>query len=145
MNAALDIRLEKPHYLDYIRIRKEVGFGEVSPEQSQQSLDNSLFFVCVYQAEKLVGFGRVVGDGVLFFYISDVVVSPQAKGQGVGSMLMNEIISYLKKSATRLSTIALLTAPGKEGFYTKFGFEICPNKYFGQGLSYLKLIELDTS
>ncbi|HAS39241.1 MAG TPA: GNAT family N-acetyltransferase [Microscillaceae bacterium] len=143
MKEEFDIRLEKPHHLDYIQIRKEVGFGEVSPEQSQQSLDNSLFFVCIYHSEKLMGFGRVVGDGVLFFYISDVMVSPQAKGQGIGSMIMNEIMAYLKKTANRWSTIALLAAPNKENFYTKFGFETCPNKYFGQGLSYLKLVELE--
>ena len=144
MKEEFTLTLDKPHPMAYIQIRKEVGFGEVTLQQSQDSLSNSLFCVSLYQAEKLVGFGRIVGDGVLYFYVSDVLVSPEMKGKGLGNKIMEELLSYLKRSATPLSTIALLSAPNREGFYQKHGFEICPNKYFGKGLSYTKLVQLES-
>ena len=125
----------------YITIREACGFGKISLEQSAESLSNSLFFVTVFHSKKLVGLGRIVGDGTLFFYITDVLVSPEMKGKGIGKTIMKLLISYLEKSAGPSSTIAVLAAPAKEGFYEKFGFTACPNTYFGKGMSYLKLIE----
>lgn len=133
---------DKPEPSEYIQIRSESGFGKISLSQSERSLDNSLFIVSVYQTKKLIGIGRIVGDGVLYFYISDVLISPDIKGKGVGGRIMEELISYLNKTANPLSTISLLAAPNKEDFYTKYGFELCPNEYFGKGLSYTKLVKL---
>ena len=75
MNEKIQLRFLKPRPSEYIRIRKECGFGEVSLKQSETCLDNSLFLVSIYDSENLIGFGRVVGDGVLCFYIADVLVS----------------------------------------------------------------------
>ncbi|WP_422860667.1 GNAT family N-acetyltransferase [Flagellimonas sp. S174] len=136
------LKKECPEPSAYIRIRKECGFGEVSLKQSETCLDNSLFFACVYDSKELVGFGRIVGDGVLCFYISDVLVSPKMAGQGVGRMIIAALVSYLKEATTPMSTISLLAAPNKESFYSKYGFEACPNKYFGKGMSYIKWINL---
>ncbi|WP_282085308.1 GNAT family N-acetyltransferase [Aquimarina algiphila] len=136
------VKKECPKPSAYIKIRKECDFGEVSPKQSETCLDNSLFFACIYESKELVGFGRIVGDGVLCFYIADVLVSPKMAGQGVGGMIIAALVSYLKEAATPLSTITLLAAPNKESFYSKYGFETCPNKYFGKGMSYIKWINL---
>lgn len=142
MNVAFELLLQRPQPLEYVKIRKECGFGEVSLQQSGMGLDNSLFLVSVYCAKNLVGFGRIVGDGVLYFYIADVLVSPKMAGKGIGGTIMDRLILYLKEAANPLSTIALLAAPNNEDFYKKFGFETCPNRYFGTGMSYLKWVDL---
>lgn len=136
MNNKLYLSLEKPESSDYVKLRKSCGFGKVTPEQSNESLNNSLFFVSILHSNKLVGFGRVVGDGTLFFYITDVLVAPDRAGKGIGGMLMKEILSYLEKEANSLSTIAVIAFRDKEGFYKKYGFEACPNENFGAGLIY---------
>lgn len=142
MESEFILRLENPPPEGYIQLRAQSGFGKITLEQSTNSLDNSLFCVSIYQMDKLVGLGRIVGDGVLFFYISDVLVSPDMKGHGIGKALMKEILAYLEKTVNELSTVALLAAPHRESFYTQFGFEVCPNKFFGQGLSYTKFVQL---
>ena len=116
MNKAFTIRYESPDPIDYIRIRKSAGWGEISLSQSQKSLEHSCHVVCVYDAHTLVGMGRIVGDGVLYFYLSDVVVDPMVKGQGIGQLIMEELVAYLNKNALPFSTIAVLAAPNKEGF-----------------------------
>ena len=143
MESEFTLKLEKPAPQEYLHLRALSGFGEITLEQSKDSLNNSLFCVSIYHMDKLVGLGRIVGDGVLFFYISDVLASPHMKGYGIGSLIMKELLAYLEKTANRLSTIALLAAPNQEDFYTKFGFEECPNRYFGKGLSYTKWVELE--
>lgn len=136
------LKKECPKPSAYIKIRKECGFGEVSTKESETCLDNSLFLVCAYDSKELIGFGRIVGDGVLCFYIADVLVSPKMASRGLGGMIIEALVSYLKEAATPLSTIALLAAPNKEPFYNKYGFDTCPNKYFGKGMSYIKWINL---
>jgi len=90
---------------------------------------------------KLVGFGRVVGDGVLYFYIADVFVDPAQRGQGLGDLIISTIIDRIREMAEPTATVAVLAAPGRESFYEKFGFERCPNKYFGDGMAFLEPIE----
>ena len=143
MNAEFTLKLEKPTPQAYIYLRKVSGFGEISLKQSEDSLSNSLFCACMYHSDTLIGLGRIVGDGVLFFYVSDVLISPKMEGHGIGSLIMKELLAYLEKTSNKLSTIGLLAAPNQEGFYTKFGFEECPNRYFGKGLSYTRWVELE--
>lgn len=126
---------------EYVRIRYECGFGKVSIKQAQDSLANSIYCVSIYDSQKLIGLGRIIGDGVLFFSVSDVLVDPSMRGRGLGKMIMTKLVSYLEETANSLSTISLLAAPGRESFYTKFGFELCPNRFFGNSLCYLKLVE----
>lgn len=143
MNKEFQLSLQPPKPSAYIKIRKECGFGKVSLKQSETCLDNSLFLVSIYDSENLIGFGRVVGDGVLCFYIADVLVSPKMARKGIGKTIMKELMAYLRETANPLSTIALLATPDKEYFYSKHGFEVCPNKYFGKGMSYIKWVDLE--
>lgn len=88
----------------------------------QRSLENSLFHVTVRSKSQLIGMGRVIGDGVMFFYVQDVVVDPDFQNQGLGDALMQEIEQYLSLNAKAGSTIALLSAQGKELFYSRYGY-----------------------
>ena len=65
---------------------------------------------------------RVVGDGIMYFYIQDLVIEPQFQNKGIGKTLMLEVEKYLTKSAKKGATIALLSAQGKESFYDRFGY-----------------------
>lgn len=144
MTEDFRVSVRKPKPAEYMRIREESGFGRVTLEQSEISLAQSLFSVSVHHLDQLVGFGRILGDGVLFFYISDVMVSSKMKGKGIGGLIMENLIRYLETSTNPLSTISVLSAPNHEDFYSKYGFEICPNEYFGTGLSYNKFIKIES-
>ncbi len=53
----------------------------------KKSIQNSLNFG-VYQAGKQVGFARVVTDYSTFFWLCDVFILPEARGQGLGKWLI---------------------------------------------------------
>lgn len=123
-----------PKVEDFLSLREKIGWQNVSAKDAKASLDNSLFHVAVYFEEQLVGMGRIVGDGVMYFYIQDVVVTPKAHGLGIGTLLMKQIEDYIAKNAKQGATIGLLSAKGKEGFYRRFGYTNRPNETLGHGM-----------
>jgi GNAT superfamily N-acetyltransferase len=123
-----------PTVEEYHRLRAAVGWGNVNVQATEIGLRNSLFSVCVIHKDQVVGFGRVVGDGGVFFYIQDIVVLPQFQGKGLGKRIMNAIMAYLESHVHRGAFIGLMAAKGVDGFYEKFGFSARPSERYGPGM-----------
>ena len=60
----------------YLELRKAVNFKPLSRTQAKKALDNSLYIVCAYIDAKIVGMGRLVGDGAVICYIQDLMIHP---------------------------------------------------------------------
>jgi len=129
-----DIKLASPSVEEFSQLRKKIGWGEIEADMAKSSLDNSLFHVVIRHQNNLVGMGRIVGDGSMYFYIQDVVVDPDYQLQGLGHALMTQIEAYLSKAAQKGSTIGLLAAQGKEGFYSHYAYLLRPSDSLGHGM-----------
>lgn len=125
---------ESPSVEGFIALRHKIGWGEIDFEMAKNSLANSLFHVVIRDQSRIIGMGRVVGDGSMYFYVQDVVVDPDYQKQGIGRALMSEIEHYLSDSAKKGSTIGLLAAKGKESFYSRYGYTLRPNESLGNGM-----------
>ncbi len=126
--------LASPTAKEFVSLREKVGWQGVAISEVETSLTNSLFHVVIYDGSVLVGMGRVIGDGVMYFYIQDVVVDPDYQGLGIGATLMAQIESYLSIEAKKSATIGLLAAKGKEAFYARYGYVSRPNTSLGHGM-----------
>jgi GNAT superfamily N-acetyltransferase len=124
-----------PSAEDYNRLRASVGWKTHNLAVVTAALPNSLYGVCAYIGEDLVGMARVIGDGGLAFYIQDVVVLPEYQGQGVGTQLMNAVMGYIRAHAVENSVVGLMSALGKEAFYTRYGFKTRPSQHLGAGMT----------
>ena len=123
-------------------LREQMGWGRISTAAAAQSLRGALHTVGVRDAAgRLVALGRLVGDGVLTFYVADIMVHPDARGQGLGDRLMAALREYIDAHAAPGATVAVLAAPGRASFYERHGFTACPSRYFGEGMAYLAPIE----
>jgi ribosomal protein S18 acetylase RimI-like enzyme len=80
---------------------------------------NSLYKCFVYEDGKLVGAGRVLGDGADAAYLCDVAFLPSHQGTGLGTQLVARLIEL----AQGHRKIILYSVPGREGFYKRFGFK----------------------
>jgi GNAT superfamily N-acetyltransferase len=134
MSHGYKILHESPDVSEFIRIRKAVGWDDTDIELVKQSLKNSLFNVSIHAGERLIGVGRVVGDGYMYFYVQDVVVEPSYQQLGIGALLMKEIELYLSINAKAGSTIGLFAAKGKERFYLKYGYQERSGDPLGKGM-----------
>jgi len=70
--------------------------------------------------KKLIGYARVSGDKTFYWSIWDVIVHPEYQGLGLGRLLVDEIVKWIKKR--QFIKIFLFSAKGKEHFYSTFGF-----------------------
>ena len=96
---------------------KEVGMAHYEPDLHQRAFEASHTKVFVYQAGRLIGFGRAISDGAYQAAVYDCAVLPDFQGRGVGRLIMSRIMSALPDY-----NVILYASPGKEGFYRKLGF-----------------------
>lgn len=120
----------------YLELRKSVSWKILSKNQAEMALKNSLYTVCAYEDGRPVGMGRIVGDGVVIDYIQDLVVRPDVQGKGVGRLIIEKLISYVKTTKLPDTEImlCLMCAKGREDFYKKFNFIARPTDALGPGM-----------
>lgn len=114
---------------DFVRLRIETGFAEIPVEHAGKALQNGLVNVSAIYQDELVGMGRLVGDGAMYWYLQEIIVLPPFQRKGIGTMIVKHLVDYAKaNSATgKFTTIGGVSAKGKEPFYEKLGFEIISN------------------
>lgn len=108
---------------DYIHIRVTAGLDGRTVEAATIGLKNSLFAVNVKYGNEIIGMGRVIGDGGCFFEIVDVAVLPKHQRKGLGKMIMNSLMAWLKENAPKSSYVSLIA--DQPSFYPQFGFKPC--------------------
>ena len=122
-------------YDDYYRLRESVAWLNFSREQTEKALNNSLYTVIAEDDGKVVGMGRMTGDG-LYYLIVDIVVQPDHQKKGIGSTIIDMMIDYVDKETPigGRSSVQLTAEKGKEPFYEKRGFKLIPHEHCGSGM-----------
>ena len=124
-----------PTIEEYIKLRSAVGWKIAKREAIQKGLSNSLYSICINYNREVIGMGRVIGDGALAFYIQDIIVMPEFQKQGVGRLIMDNIMEYLKNNCTPNVISGLMAAKSAVGFYEKYGFSARPDEKHGPGMA----------
>lgn len=121
---------------DYLSIRGKVGWKTLLDKQAKKALECSLCVAGAYDGDRLIGMGRIVGDGAVICYVQDLIVEPGYQGKGIGSMLLNYLIEYVDNLRDEDSQMmmCLMCAKGREEFYKKHGFVARPTDSLGPGM-----------
>lgn len=123
MTDDITITAEEIAPADYLSLVDDVGWSRfVKPSSVPTALKNSLFSVVARHKGKVVGAGRIVGDGAIFYYIQDVMVRKAYRKRGIGSALVAALCEHLRQEAPASSYVGLFTHAKKVGFYERFGF-----------------------
>jgi ribosomal protein S18 acetylase RimI-like enzyme len=115
-----------PTAAEYLALRQSVGWHGLSATASETGLAHSLYAVCAQQGSEVVGCGRIVGDGGVYFYIQDLVVRPEYQRRELGTQIMKKLMGYIERHAQSGAFIGLMAAPGLEDFYARFSFTRFP-------------------
>lgn len=115
----------------YISTEKEINIAQLmklmkqtywAQERSEEdvltAINNSISFGAFDEEENLVGFARVVTDFVSIWYLCDVIVDENHRGQGIGKMLISAVVSDERFAKAP----ALLKTKDAHGLYRKYGF-----------------------
>lgn len=86
----------------------------------EKALSNSLCFMLLNEDEQLVGFARMVTDKATFAYLADVFVDPLQQGQGLGKILIEQVMAHPELQGLRRIMLATKDA---HSLYQRFGFD----------------------
>jgi GNAT superfamily N-acetyltransferase len=105
-----------PQVLDLF---ESVKWKKRNLDEAKSSFEKSSHKCFIKYQNQIIGFGRTVDDGVYYGLIADVAVHPDYQGQGLGTL----IVDNLKAKMKGYLFITLTAAPGKDEFYTKLGWK----------------------
>ena len=97
-----------------------VGWKQpLSKEKHYQILKNSEYIILAFDTreEKVVGFVNALSDEVRFAFIPMLEVLPEYQNRGIGTKLMEILLSDLEN----ISNIDLTCDPELQNFYERFG------------------------
>lgn len=86
------------------------------------SLAGSTFGVVAYVGNEAVGMGRVVGDGVKYFYVQDLAVIPALQGTGLGARMLDRLEERIAMVAPATAFVGLFSTAAGTDLYTSRGF-----------------------
>ncbi|SES18042.1 Acetyltransferase (GNAT) domain-containing protein [Gracilibacillus ureilyticus] len=76
----------------YEFLQKSYWANKRPKEKIRKSIENSLCYG-VYHGEKQVGFARVITDYATMYYLADVFIDEEYRGNGIGKKLIEAIIN----------------------------------------------------
>jgi GNAT superfamily N-acetyltransferase len=118
----MKITLKETKTIDVARLQELYQYAPWAKDRHlkdiKKALLNSTLVVSAWDRDLLVGFARVLSDKVFRATLWDVIVHPDYQKQGVGSLIIEKIISHpLFKTVDRF----WLNTKHPQ-FYEKFGF-----------------------
>lgn len=121
---------------EYNYLYDSVGWGAYDESITRQILKRNIYSVSIYDDNKIIGYGRIIGDGLVFIYIQDVMVVPDYQSKKVGTKIMNKLLKKVEeiKKINPNVRVYLGASLNKEKFYEKFGFVTRQEYGLGAGM-----------
>jgi ribosomal protein S18 acetylase RimI-like enzyme len=120
----MEISEKLPSEDQFFELFESTGWNtkyELSSNDLYIALKNSWYSISIFDSNELIGFGRIICDGIVHALILDVIVHPNRQGEGIGKNIMNKLV--LKCKQHKIRDIQLFSAKDKAEFYEKLGFE----------------------
>jgi GNAT superfamily N-acetyltransferase len=128
INPKIQYKTDIPPIKQYWELFLTAGWNDkyqTTPDGLTKAIKNSWHQVSAYNDKHLVGFGRILSDGVLYAMIYDLIVLPEYQEQGIGSTILGMLLD--KCIQVGIPDIQLFCARGKRRFYEKRGFTARPD------------------
>ena len=118
---------------DYLKLRAENGWNVIKEEQVERAVNNSMFNISVFDNDNCIGIGRIVVDNVLKGMLTDIIVSKEYHGKGVGKLIVTTLIKELTDKLKDGELFQLEASPtnGNRDFYIKCGLKYKPENQDG--------------
>lgn len=124
MSALVWKQGDTPIVGEYLELRQSCELGRHNAGSAAKGLSGSLYCVTAKAGARLVAMGRIVGDGGLAVTLVDLMVAPDMRGQGVGSEVVERLMSWCREELPRSCQITAIPQPGSYSVYKGAGFEI---------------------
>ena len=123
MTDPISIVERPPTPAEYLALIESVGWRPRELRAVKLALSQSLYAVCAEVDRRAIGCGRVIGDGGLHLYLTDVIVTPAFQRRGIGTKLVAALTRFVESSPYANTLVAVLPTPGLIDFYARHRFE----------------------
>ena len=110
-------QLDVPFIQDFL---KDVYWAAGRTMQEVQTTIDASFCFGIYRDGKQIGFARVITDYVVFAYLMDVFITPEHRGKGYSSVLIQTMMDEPQLQQVKIWRLATSDA---HFLYEKFGFK----------------------
>ena len=111
-----------PSVEEYCALRRLTDLGDRNAEAARIGLANTLHAVTARDGDKLIGMGRIIGDGGTFVQVTDIGVDPAYQGRGIGTEVVRRLNLWCDQTLPPTCYISLIADPGAEKLYERAGF-----------------------
>lgn len=118
----MEVRLNQTMPRDYAKLQIRSGRERHTALAVTGALRDSLLTVGVYDDGELVGFGRVIGDGFMYYVVCDVMTDPDYRKYNLDYIVLKEIDDYFLATRTRECTVYLIADRPFDEEYLKNGY-----------------------
>ena len=124
-----------PSIEEYTRLRVVSGLSPKSEEAAARGLPNTLHAVVVVHEGAAVGMGRVIGDGGLFYQVTDIAVDPPHQGRGLGKAIVAALVAWLRANTVPGAYVSLIADGEAHRLYAQYGFAPTAPKSIGMAFT----------
>lgn len=122
MSRLIEICQRLPTVEEHARLFERVGWPWYGEEATRRALAGSLFGAVAMRGDEIVGMGRMVGDGSVFFYLQDIIVDPDVQRLGIGGSLVSALLTRAREQRVATSFCGVFATPMAVDLYQRHGF-----------------------
>ena len=113
---------------EFYEMRKSVNWKDIKLEQLDKALKYTMIVIGVYEENKIVAMGRLVGDYTCRGLLTDIIVKPEYQKKGYGKVVVTNIIEKCKKNLNANDKLCIEASPtaGNRDFYINCGLKYKP-------------------
>jgi GNAT superfamily N-acetyltransferase len=133
--SEIEYRPEVPEPDAFVSLFATTGWDpqdRLTVAAAAEALGPTWYAVSAYAGNRLVGTGRIIGDGVLHALLVDVMVDPAYRHRGIGSAIVERLVAECRRHL--ILDVQLFCAPGVKPFYERLGFAARPDDAPGMEL-----------
>lgn len=110
-------RWEAINWNEVAEILNNAGLSDYGADKQKIIFQNSYVAIFVYDADRIIGVGRAISDGVCQAAVYNIALCPEYHGMGIGGTLIKKLLAHLEGQ-----NIILYTDPPHVPMYEKEGF-----------------------
>ncbi|MGN6409413.1 MAG: GNAT family N-acetyltransferase [Curtobacterium sp.] len=122
----MDYSFSAPTAMEFKALYDETGWADWTLDHFERALSGS-WVVCTVRddAGRLIGMGRLISDGALHAFVTEMIVTEQARGAGIGAEVLARLVDEARRRG--VNDVQLFAANGRAAFYERHGFERRPD------------------
>lgn len=115
-----------PTAMEFKALYDETGWADWPLGHFERALSGS-WVVCTVRDDTghLVGMGRLISDGALHAFVTEMIVTEQSRGAGIGGEVLARLVAEARRRG--VDDVQLFAARGRAEFYERHGFERRPD------------------